>query len=152
MEGARLRQPLDPEYIQELGVLSFCFAICEWNAVYCAERLCPGSLQKLVGDELTAGEIAHKLKDLVRNMPASAERAGLSKVAARFIELLSLRNQILHAKPCTSPNGYSRLSGSKIFEIQDLRAAADSFSECSSELNRFLYGFLATYRPRLPSP
>ena len=147
MGGHRLRQPLDPEYIQELGTLSFCFAICEWNAVYCSERLRPGSLQKLVGDELTAGQIAHKLKDLVRNMPASDERAELSKTAARFIELVELRNQILHAKPCTGPNGRSRLSGPKIFELEDLQSAADEFSECSTELNGFLHGFLSTYRP-----
>jgi hypothetical protein len=131
-----------------LGTATFCFAICEWNAVYCAERIRPGSLGTFVQDELTAGKIAKKLVDLTRNMPKSAERGELIAAAQKFADLVTQRNRILHGKPCTGPNGKARLSNAKVFEIPDLQDAADAFSACSIELNRLLHGFLSTYKPR----
>lgn len=147
MSDDRLRQPIKPDYTHALGVATFCFAICEWNAVYCAERIKPGSLNKFVEDELTAGKIAKKLLDLARNMPPKKERAEIIAVAQAFADIVPLRNSILHGKPCTGPNGDARLSASSVMEIPDLERAADEFSTCSIELNRLLHGFLATYSP-----
>lgn len=130
-----------------LGSATFCFAICEWNAVYCAQRIRPGSLRAFMKDELTAGKIAKKLIDLTRNMPPSVERKELVAAAQAFSDLVPLRNKILHGKPCTGPNGKARLSTEKVFEISDLNVAADLFSACSNELNRLLHGFLSTYAP-----
>jgi hypothetical protein len=125
-----------------------CFAICEWNAVYCSERIHPGEIYKVIADELTAGRIAKKLIDHIRNMPKSKEREELKLVAKTFAALVLLRNRIIHGKPCTGPNGEARLSGPDIFEVKDLQNAADQFSACSIDLNRFLHGFLATYVPK----
>lgn len=147
MSGDRLRQPIKSDYTHALGVATFCFAICEWNAVYCAERIKPGSLNKFVEDELTAGKIAKKLLDLARNMPPMKERAEIIAAGQAFADIVPLRNSILHGKPCTGPNGDARLSGSSVMEIPDLERAADAFSTCSIELNRLLHGFLATYSP-----
>lgn len=148
MNDDRLRQPIDADYMYALGTACFCFAICEWNAVYCAERIRPGSLRAFVKDELTAGRIAKKLMDLTRNMPKSVERGELVLAAKEFADLVTLRNSILHGKPCTGPSGAARLSADKVYEIPDLEAAADAFSACSIELNRLLHGFLATYTPK----
>lgn len=148
MKDDRLRQPIDPDYMHALGTACFCFAICEWNAVYCAERIYPGSLNTFVKDELTAGKIAKKLSDLIRNMPKSTEREELASAAKMFTELVNLRNDILHGKPCTGTSGAARLSTGKVFEIPALDSAADSFSACGIELNRLLHGFLATYAPK----
>jgi hypothetical protein len=147
MKDDRLRQPIKSDYMDALGTAAFCFAICEWNAVYCAERIRPGSLNAFVRDELTAGKIAKKLLGLARNMPKSPERVEVIAVAQSFSDLVPLRNSILHGKPCTGPSGEARLSTVKIFEIPDLEDAADAFSTCSIELNRLLHGFLATYKP-----
>ena len=98
-------------------------------------------------DELTAGKIAKKLIDLTRNMPKSAERKELITAAQAFADLVPLRNNILHGKPCTGPNGEARLSATNVLEISDLQNAADEFSACSIELNRLLHGFLSTYKP-----
>lgn len=147
MSGDRLRQPIKPDYTHALGTAAFCFAICEWNAVYCAERIKPGSLNKFVKDELTAGQIAKKLLDIARNMPPVKERAEIITAAKSFSDIVPLRNSIFHGKPCTGPNGEARLSGSSIIELPDLERAADTFSTCSIELNRLLHGFLATYSP-----
>ncbi|SRR5258706_1782165 len=148
MKDDRLRQPIKPDYMHALGTATFCFAICEWNAVYCAERIRPGSLGAFAKDELTAGKIAKKLLDLTRSMPKSAEREELIAAAQAFTGLVPLRNDILHGKPCTGPNGEARLSTAKVFEIPDLEDAADVFSACSIELNRLLHGFLSTYKPK----
>ncbi len=147
MKDDRLRQPVRSDYMHALGSACFCFAICEWNAVYCAERIRPGSLSSFVKDELTAGKIAKKLIDLTRNIPKSAERDELATVAKVFADLVHLRNDILHGKPCTGPSGEARLTTGKVFEIPDLEAVADAFSACGIELNRLLHGFLATYTP-----
>ncbi|TXI09602.1 MAG: hypothetical protein E6Q76_05290 [Rhizobium sp.] len=147
MSGERLRQPIKSDYTEALGSAAFCFAICEWNAVYCAERISPGALDKIVQEELTAGKIAKKLVNLVRNMPASKNKAELMAAAKAFADIVPLRNNILHGKPCTGPNGEARLSGSTVIENADLKNAADTFSVCSIELNRLLHGFLATYAP-----
>lgn len=148
MKGDRLRQPIKPDYMHALGTATFCFAICEWNAVYCAERIRPGSLGAFIKDELTAGRIAKRLMDLIRNMPKSAEREELLVAAQVFVDLVPLRNNILHGKPCTGPNREARLSTAKVLEIPDLQDAADAFSTCSIELNRLLHGFLSTYTPK----
>jgi hypothetical protein len=147
MKNDRLRQPIDPDYMQALGTATFCFAICEWNAVYCAERVRPGSLREFVGDELVAGKIAKKLIDLVRNMPKSRQREELLLAAKTFAGVVPLRNSIIHGKPCTGANEKARLSGEQVFEISFLEDAADVFTACSIELNRLLHGFLATYKP-----
>jgi hypothetical protein len=148
MKDDRLRQPIKVDYMNALGTATFCFAICEWNAVYCAERIQPGTLSQIVKDELTAGKIAKKLLNLILNMPKSNERIQLFDAANTFASLVSLRNRILHGKPCTGPSGEARLSSSNVIEIEDLEEAADRFSACSTELNRLLHGFLSAITPR----
>ena len=65
-----------------------------------------------------------------------------------FAALVKTRNQSLHGKPCTGPNGESRLSSAAVLEFLDLENAADAFSQCSIELNEQFYGFLASYQPQ----
>lgn len=145
--NSRLRQPIEDPFAHALGVATFCFAICEWNAVYCAQRIKPGSLQRFVKDELTAGKIAKKLSDLVRNMPKSKERDELLAAADEFMNLVPVRNGILHGKPCSNEDGRARLIADRILEIPDLEEAADRFSDCSQKLNKLLHGFLSNYQP-----
>lgn len=147
MKGDRNRQPVKPDYAHALGQAAFCFSICEWNVVWSCERISPGALRKIVGDELTAGRIAKRFIDLVRNMPKSTARDELSAAAQEFARLVQVRNDILHGKPCTGPSGEARLSSGNVLEIADLEDAADAFSECSSKVNGLLHGFLKTYVP-----
>jgi len=57
MKGHRNRQPLKSDYTHALGQVAFCFSICEWNVVLSCERISPGALQKIVGEEFTAGKL-----------------------------------------------------------------------------------------------
>ena len=148
MKDIRKRQAVKPDYIEALGMAAWSFASCEWQVAWCCERIRPGSLRKIVDEEMTAGKIAKHFIDLARNMPPSKEREELSTAATTFAQLVQERNAILHGKPCTGPNGESRLSSTKVLEIPDLEDSADSFAACSSDLNRLSYGFLSTYIPQ----
>lgn len=148
MKDARLRQAVKPDYLLALGHATYCFALCEWQVVWCSERLRPGSVNKFVSEKLQAGKIAKRFLDLTRNMPPSPDREVLKALAVRFARLVERRNQIVHGKPCTGPNGDSRLSSGAVIEISDLEDAADQFSQCSIELNEQFYGFLSTYEPQ----
>jgi hypothetical protein len=147
MKGHRNRQPVKPDYTHALGQAAFSFSILEWNVVWSCERIKPGALRKIVGDEFTAGRIAKRFIDLVHSMPKSAAREDLGTVAQEFAKLVQVRNKILHGKPCTGPNGDARLSSGRILETVDLEDAADAFSECSCKVNELLHGFLETYVP-----
>lgn len=147
MKNDRKFQPVKADYVEALGMAAFCFASCEWNVVWCCEKICPGSLAKIVSEEMTAGKIAKYFIDVSRNMPASNGRQELEKAAGSFKHLVTERNNIFHAKPCTGPNGDSRLSGKGVVEIGDLEDAADSFTACGQVLNSLLHGFLEAYEP-----
>ncbi|WP_423912696.1 hypothetical protein [Caballeronia sp.] len=81
-------------------------------------------------------------------MPKSPQRQELAAAAQEFIDLVAIRNAIVHGKPCTGPSGEARLSARKVFEVSDLDEAADSFSACGIVVNRLLHGFLTTYIPK----
>jgi hypothetical protein len=150
MKDDRIRIPLAADYASALGVAAYCFASCEWNVVWCCERIKPGALQKIIKEKLTAGGIAKRFTDLIRNMAASKERKELEALAVEFARLVEVRNGIAHGKPCTAPSGEQRLSSTSIVEIADLERAADEFAACSISLNAVLYGFLKA--PPSPTP
>ena len=145
MTNDRLRSPVKIDYVEALGRAAYTFATLEWQVVWCAGRISPGFINKVVDQEMTAGTIANKFFNLTRNMPRAPEREELMALASRFRELVSVRNNIFHGKPCTGPNGEPRLSGNNVIEIPDLENAADVFVECSSGLNTLFYGFLQTF-------
>lgn len=147
MKNDRKRQPVKSDYCETLGLATFCFATCEWNVVWCCERIKPGSLERFVREELTAGTIGKRFSDIARCMPKSDEREQLKGLAANFLKLVELRNSMLHGKPCTGPNGEARLYSGKVIEITDLEDTADRFSDCSIKLNGLLHGFLAKFSP-----
>jgi hypothetical protein len=148
MTDERKRVPIDPEYISALGLATYAFARCEWQVVWCSEKILPGSITKIVSKEMTAGMIGKHFSDLVKNMPKSKEREALSSLASKFLDLVNERNRIIHGKPCTAPTGEQRLSGNGIIEITHLEKIADAFIVCNEKLNSLFYGFLQSYVPQ----
>ena len=144
MKDDRLRSPVKDDYANALGRTAYTFSSLEWQVVCCAEKIHPGSLCKIVDNEMTAGQIAKTFLDITRNMPKSRERDDLKTLPSQFMDLVEVRNKIMHGKPCTGPNEEARLSGGAVIEIPDLENAADNFVECSSKLNEWFYGFLQT--------
>ncbi len=141
----RLRILIEPDYVEALGRAAYTFALLEWQVVWCLEIIRPNDIYKVVGEEMTAGKIGKRFQDAACNMPKSPEREQLQNLASEFLQLVHVRNKIMHGKPCTSPKGDQRLSGSSVIEIVDLENAADDFVECSCKLNDLFYGFLSTY-------
>jgi hypothetical protein len=148
MANERTLIPVDASYINALGLVTYAFALCEWQVVWCCEKVKPGSVSKIVSEEKTAGQIAKYFADIVRNMPKSKERKKLDSLAKEFLILVDKRNMIIHGKPCTAQNGDQRLSGEGIIEISDLENAADAFAVHNRNLNSFFYGFLQNYVPK----
>ncbi len=147
MKNDRLRCPVEKTYIEAIGLAAYTFSRLEWQVVWCMEKILPASIHKVVSEEMTAGTIAKKFIDATRNMPKSREREELNVLAQRFMELVQVRNNIMHGKPCTSQEGTQRLSGKNIIEVADLENAADDFTECAGKLNSLSYGFLTSYVP-----
>ena len=147
-KNRRKRQAVKPDYVEALGMAAWSFASLEWQVVWCCEKIRPGSLTRIVGQEMTAGKIAKCFIDLTRNMPRSKERVELENLAAVFAQLVESRNAILHGKPCTGPSGEARLSSQNVIEIPELEDAADAFATCSGRLNEIFYSFLSTYVPQ----
>lgn len=148
MSDERKLIPADPEYLSALGLATYAFARCEWQVVWCSEKVYPGSVTKITSEEMTAGTIGKHFANIVRNMPKSKEREELSSLASEFLALVNERNRIIHGKPCTAPSGAQRLSGNGIIEISDLEKAADAFTVCGGKLNSLFYGFLQSYVPK----
>lgn len=147
MKDDRFRCPVEKEYAEAIGLAAYTFARLEWQVVWCMEKIQPGSICKVVEEEMTAGKIAKRFIEATRSMPRSKEREVLKEYAQKFMALVQIRNQIMHGKPCTSPTGDQRLSGNDIIEIPTLETAADDFVECSDKLNELFYDFLQTYQP-----
>ncbi len=147
MKDDRLRSPVEKNYIEAIGLAAYTFASLEWQVVWCMEKISPKSIHKVVNEEMTAGKIAKKFMNAIHSMPKSDEREQLKEHANRFRELVQVRNDIIHGKPCTSPEQEQRLSGDKIIEVVDLENAADDFVECTNKLNTLFYDYLSTYTP-----
>ena len=145
MKDDRLRVYIDSGYLEALGRATYTFALLEWQVVWCLEKIRPNDIRKVVGEEMTAGQIGKRFRNAVGNMRKISEREQLQNLASKFLRLVQVRNNIMHGKPCTSPKGDQRLRGSGIIEIVDLENAADEFVECNRKLNELFHGILSSY-------
>ncbi|MEK2144628.1 hypothetical protein WOC23_21825, partial [Vibrio parahaemolyticus] len=148
MKDDRLKCPVENDYVQAIGLAAYTFARLEWQVVWCMEKIKPESVHKVVDQEMTAGTIAKRFIDATRNMPKTKDREALKALAQKFMALVQVRNQIMHGKPCTSPDGKQRLTGESVIELNTLEDAAGDFVECANKLNDMYYGFLSTYEAK----
>jgi len=141
MKDERLRMPVNPDYASALGLAVYCFASLEWNAVWCCERIEPGSIESL--EDRTAGRVADTLLHLLKGLGSFGEQLELQSAAADFRFLVGTRNNLVHAKPGTTPDGMHGLfrHGDQ-WTLAELEGVADAFAECSIRLNQALHGLL----------
>lgn len=141
MTDDRLRVPVEPEYVSALGLATYAFALLEWNAIWCFERISPGAIQKL--SHKTAGTMARAFVDEIKNMVTSPDQQILLAAALDFIDLVQIRNAIMHGKPGTDLDSGQRLFRDSVaWTVASLNDASDKFTACSLRLNALLYGFL----------
>lgn len=146
MADERKRLFVDPAYTSALGLAVYCFASLEWNAVWCCERIEPGSVDAL--EERTAGRVADTLIRLVERVGTHENQVHLHNAAIDFRNLVATRNNLVHAKPGTASDGSQGLfrHGDQ-WMLEELERTADSFAECSVRLNVSLNGILREPRP-----
>lgn len=142
MTDERRRVPVHPDYTSAIGLAVYCFARLEWDAVWCCERIEPGSVTEL--EDRTAGRVADTLLHLVERLGGSAEEEDLKDAAADFRALVGTRNNLVHAKPGTSTGGEQALfrHGDQ-WLLSELESVADAFAACSMRLNNALLGTLS---------
>lgn len=142
MKDDRFKIGVDPDYTSALGLAVYAFASLEWNAVWCCERIEPGSIEAL--SDRTAGRVADTLRNLVKTLPETPERRALETAAADFQAFARTRNNLLHARPGTDSDGRQRLfrDGDQ-WTIDEIEGVADAFTECSMRLDGFLRNMLA---------
>lgn len=145
MSDERERIPLESQYAHALGVATYCFAVCEWNAVWSAERLQTGYVGTVEPMRKTAGAIATDLLRLVNAMPDQALIAICRPPALEFKRLVEERNGLLHGKPGTAPNGDQRLfRHGQEWSISDVKQFSDQVAACSTMLNEMVHQHLVT--------
>jgi hypothetical protein len=125
--------PVDPAYASALGLAVYCFATLEWNAVLCCERLELGSIEDL--EERTAGRVADTLVHLAKQIGDTGGEVELQRAAGDFRFLVGTRNNLVHAKPGSTPDGEQRLfRHGDPWTIAELEGVADAFAACSARL------------------
>jgi transcriptional regulator with XRE-family HTH domain len=143
IKGSRLRVLVEPAYISALGLAIFAFAQLEWAAIWCCERIAPGSINNTL--PRMAGDLADTLINLVADLPPSSEQVALCATAADFKELVRTRNALLHAKPGSADDGAQRLFRDGLaWTVEMIDDAADAFTACNGRLVALSNGFLAS--------
>ena len=136
----RLRIPQDGEYFKAIGMAAIAFARLEWDAVWCCERLQPGYINTIEVQKKTAGKIGNDLRTLFSRVADVAFRSRIEPFADEFREVVEQRNQLLHGKPGTAPNGDQRLfSGGFEWSIDAVNAFSDRCVKAGEPLNTLLY-------------
>lgn len=116
----------------------YCFSILEWNVVWSCERLVKGSVYSL--PERTSGIIAKRFAQIVTDLPEASVKAQLTPLAARFRDLVEIRNGLAHGRPGTDTDGGQRIFRDGMpWTIEAIDDAADDFTACSIELNAFVH-------------
>jgi hypothetical protein len=135
----RYRVVLDPAYAAALGQALYCFARCEWNAVYCIQKHQPGYVTNAFRptQSTMAGTVADKLRSISNRLPDVPEKLEWQQASEIFFSLVKTeRNRLVHAKPGTNPAGDQRLFyfGYE-WTIERVQEVADKFTSCGIILN-----------------
>ncbi len=145
MQDDRKRVPIDAAYAHALGLAAYCFARCEWDAVWSAERLQPGYIGTIEPKRKTAGVIANELVGLVTAIADPALQAICLPPAIEFQRLVQERNGLLHGKPATVSNGDQHLfRAGREWTIAAIDAFSDEVTACSILLNDMVHQHLVT--------
>jgi hypothetical protein len=145
MRDDRRRVSIDLPYAEALGLAAFCFARCEWDAVWCCELLQPGYIATIKVRRKTAGTIAAELIDLIDGIANPVIQAKCTGPAVEFQRLVRERNGLLHGKPASALNGDQRLfrHGSE-WTIAAVDAFSDEVTACQILLNDLVHVHLVT--------
>jgi hypothetical protein len=134
---------LDPVYATALGEALYCFALCEWNAVYCIQKHEQGYVANAFQSTQStmSGTIAQKLRSVSSKLADSDKKIEWQIASQLFFDLVKTeRNQLIHGKPGTNAVGDQRLFYFGFeWTLERVREAADRFADCGWALNQLLH-------------
>lgn len=104
------RVPVDGSYATLVGKAVYVFAYYEWAIIWIIEFLSPGFLGRYCrgNDVLTSGKVKSKLVAVINDPVTSFSKVTkkeLQDCCAEFDALIVKRNALIHAHPCTGPDG-----------------------------------------------
>ncbi len=140
MKDDRLRVSVDAVYSTALGMATYCFAVMEWNAVYCGEKLSPGYVNTVA--RKTAGMIANDIVGFAPLITDPAKQARYRAAAVEFVRLVKRRNDLMHANPATVGSDQRLVRNGTPWQPDEIDSLADEFTACSIELNELFHDVL----------
>ena len=143
MNEERHRIALDTAYAAALGQALYCFALCEWNAVYCIQKHQPDYITDAFRptQSTMAGTVADKLRSISSRLPDVSDKQEWEQAAQLFFNLVKYeRNRLVHAKPGTNSDGEQRLFyfGYE-WTVERVQEMADRFASCGMTLNHLFH-------------
>jgi hypothetical protein len=102
------RIPIDDEYALLIGKAVYAFAYYEWIIIWIIEQLEKGFVAKYSrGNSLTSGEVQKYFKRIVEKYKndKSIKKEELANILRSFELLITKRNALIHAHPCTDYDG-----------------------------------------------
>jgi hypothetical protein len=140
MKDDRLRVPVDAAYLTAIGIATYCFALMEWNAVYCGQKLSPGYVSTVA--RKTAGTIGRDISGFDQLVTDQVKQARYRAAAAEFVRLVDRRNDLVHANPATVGSDQRLVRHGTPWQPNEIEDLADAFTACSMELNELYHHVL----------
>jgi hypothetical protein len=103
------RVPVDDAYAALVGKAVYVFAYYEWTVVWIIETLQKGFVHRYSrGKPMTSGAVAKALRAVVESPAtcfARVTKQELDSCLSTFDNLVTKRNALIHAHPCTDTDG-----------------------------------------------
>lgn len=109
------RVPVNDEYAALVGKAIYVFAYYEWTIIYIIEKLLSGFVHKYSrGNPMTSGSVKKEFQSTINTFARSSLDkklcSELQECCDMFEKLITKRNALIHAHPCTDGDGSQILS------------------------------------------
>lgn len=135
------RIPVDDQYVALVGKAVYTFAYYEWTIIWIIECLERGFIDTYSrGKSLTSGLVKKKFQEVVDILPTELSeilQQDLQVCCDTFDQLISKRNALIHAHPCTDINGLQILTHqSKLSKsLPDMKWSTEEVEKIISEID-----------------
>lgn len=103
------RVPVDDSYAALVGKAIYVFAYYEWTIIYIINYLQAGFVHRYSrGKPMMSGNVKQEFQSTIDNLGASSVRISAAELQAccdDFDRLITKRNALIHAHPCTDSDG-----------------------------------------------
>ncbi|MBI5922889.1 MAG: hypothetical protein HY847_14750 [Betaproteobacteria bacterium] len=108
------RVPVDDTYAALAGKAIYVFAYYEWTIIYIIDYLQAGFVHRYSrGKPMMSGNVKQELQNTIDNPAVSFSKVSKTELQAccdEFERLITKRNALIHAHPCTDSDGFQILA------------------------------------------